>query len=81
MAGLERVSASGRDVPGDTLGELPGWAARVRAALFVVRGQLEGERERVVREANELGASVLGDPVTGASVALVRRRLEQTLGG
>ncbi len=80
VARLEGVSASGRDGPGERLDDLPAWAGRVRAALFVVRGQLEGERERVVREANELGASVLGEPVAGASVALVRRRLEQTLG-
>jgi len=54
-------------------------AAAGVAALFVVRGQREGERERLVREANELGGSVLGEQVAGASVALVRRRLEEAL--
>ena len=65
--------------PGQTLEEIVEWAARAHAALFVVRGGLESERERVVLEANALAAAVLGEDVGGASVALVRQRLEQTL--
>lgn len=53
------------------------WAARVHAAVFVARSGLETERERVVREANELAASVLGEPLYATSVALVRQRLEE----
>jgi chromosome segregation ATPase len=53
------------------------WAARAQAALFVVRGGLESERGRVVRQANELGASALGEPLSATSVALVRERLER----
>ncbi|HXH87402.1 MAG TPA: hypothetical protein VNI55_02190 [Gaiellaceae bacterium] len=56
------------------------WAARAHAALFVARSGLETERERVVREANELAASVLGEPLYATSVATVRRRLEERLG-
>jgi hypothetical protein len=44
-----------------------------------VRGQREQERERLVREANELGGSALGEQLAGSSVALVRRRLEEAL--
>jgi hypothetical protein len=51
----------------------------VHAALFVVKGGLETERERVVREAGELGAAVLEEPPVGASVSLVRRRVEDAL--
>jgi hypothetical protein len=65
--------------PGSSLEGLADWGARVRAALFVVTGGLETERDRVVREAGELGASVLGEPPVGASVAVVRRRLEDAL--
>lgn len=76
-----RVSSSGRDAPGTTLPELVEWGARVHAALFVVRGGLESERERIVVEATTLGAAVLGEQLAGASVALVRKRLESHLQG
>jgi vacuolar-type H+-ATPase subunit I/STV1 len=52
------------------------WGSRARAALFVVRSGLDTERERLVREANELAASVLGEPASVTSVALVRERIE-----
>jgi hypothetical protein len=71
-----RVSESGREPPGTGLPELVEWGARVHAALFVVRGGLESERERIVVEASTLVASVLGEQVAGTNVALVRRRLE-----
>ena len=74
-----RVSTSGREEPGHDLAQLSEWGSRVHAALFVVRGQLEGERDRLVREANELGGAVLGEQLAGSSVALVRRRLEEAL--
>ena len=56
--------------------ELDDWGGQVRSALFVVRGTLEAERERVVVEANVLGTSVLGEELGATSVAIVRRRLE-----
>jgi hypothetical protein len=52
------------------------WAARAHGALFVARNNLETERERVVRQANELLASVTGEPAAAASVARARERLE-----
>lgn len=76
-----RVSESGREGPGETLPALVEWGARVHAALFVVRGGLETERERIVQEANTLGAAVLGEQLAGSSVALVRKRLEGHLQG
>jgi chromosome segregation ATPase len=76
---LPRLSAAGRAEPGSSLDELAEWGARVHAALFVVKGGLETERERVVREAGELGAAVLEEPPVGASVSLVRRRVEDAL--
>jgi hypothetical protein len=71
-----RVSESGREQPGADLPELVEWGARVHTALFVVRGGLESERERIVVEANTLGAAVFGEQLAGSSVALVRRQLE-----
>jgi hypothetical protein len=58
-------------------GEPVEWSARARAALFVAAGSLETERERLVREANELAAAALGDVGYATSVELVRRRLER----
>ena len=78
---VPRISQSGRDEPEPGLSGIEEWGGRVHAALFVVRGQLEGERDRIVREANELGGAVLGEQLAGASVALVRRRLEEALRG
>ena len=77
LAGVPRISRNGIAPPGAGLGGVDEWASRAAAALFVVRSGLETERERVIREANELAASVLGDPDAGTSVALVRARLER----
>jgi hypothetical protein len=58
------------------LADLAAWGDRVQTALLVVRGGLVAERERLLREAGELAAA-LGEPLPGASVASVRRRLEE----
>jgi len=74
---IPRVSESGREPPGETLADVSEWARRVHAALFVVRGQLESERDRLIREANELAGAVLGEQLSGSNVSLVRKRLEE----
>jgi chromosome segregation ATPase len=74
-----RVMDAGKGDPGASLDELDAWGGRARAALFVARGTLAEERERIVQEASFLVASVLGEAPAGASVALVRRRLEEAL--
>jgi len=76
---VPRISRSGREEPEAGLAGIESWGGRVRTALFVVRGQLEVERDRIVREANELGGAVLGEQLAGNSVTLVRRRLEEAL--
>lgn len=63
--------------PAQGLDGILDWAARARAAVLVARSGLETERERVVREANELASSVLGEPLYATSVATVRQRLEE----
>ena len=75
-----RVTESAGRAPGTSLADLDDWGNRVRSALFVARGTLEAERERVVLEANALGTSVLGEQLGTSSVALVRRRLEAAAG-
>jgi len=80
VAAVPRLSDSGRAVPdGSSLAEIGEWGARAHAALFVVRGGLEGEREKVVVEAHALAEAALGEQTAGVSVALVRRRLEESL--
>jgi chromosome segregation ATPase len=74
-----RVSESGKADPGAELGELVDWGGRAHAALFVVRGGLALERERVVREAGELGTIVLGEQVGGAGVGAVTQLIERAL--
>jgi len=81
VAAVPRLSDSGRTAPGASLEEIEEWGARAHAALFVVRGGLENERERIVLEANALAAAALGDEASGSSVALVRKQLEESLPG
>ncbi len=56
------------------------WATRARAALLVARSQVAAEREAVVRQANELGALVLGEALPPLGAAAVSRRVERELG-
>jgi chromosome segregation ATPase len=78
LAQLRRISQAATAAPEPGLAGAIEWAGRARAALFVVRAGLDVERERVVREANELAASALGEPVAATSVALVRERIERS---
>src|SRR5205807_250420 len=47
--------------PAPGLAAVLDWSSRARGAVFVARGGLEQERERIVREAQELGATFLGE--------------------
>jgi hypothetical protein len=66
--------------PATGLHGLLDWAARARGELLVSHAALETERDKVVREATELLAGVLGEPQAGIGVAGVRERLSQALG-
>lgn len=80
IGAIPRVADAGSVDPGRSLTDLERWGAQARASLFVARSALATERERVVVEANTLGASVLGEPLGASSAAVVRRRIEQALG-
>ncbi len=71
------LAAGAGEPPGATLPAVARWATNARAALFVARARLSAEREAVIRQANEVGASVLGEPLSAQSAALVARRVEQ----
>jgi len=52
------------------------WASHAHAELFVGAGQIDVQRERVIREANELASMLLGEPTYGATVAQALARVE-----
>ena len=66
--------------PGGSLDELGDWATESRAALLVARSNLAAQRDAVIRQANELGALVLGEPLTAQSPAAVLRQVEASSG-
>ena len=67
------------DPPTPGLGGIVEWASRARGELLVGHAELATERDTVVREASELVASVLGEPLPPTGVAGVRDRLERAL--
>jgi hypothetical protein len=77
------VAAAIADVPapGEGPAALVEWASRAHAALFVASGSVDSQRERVIREANELATAVLGEPTYGSTVAQARARVESARGG
>ena len=79
LRAVDRLAEAARRDPGPELEDLEEWGAQARSALFVVRGTLETERERIVTEANALGSAVLGEQLGGSSVAVVRRRVDAAL--
>jgi hypothetical protein len=70
-----------RDVPTSSpdLGGVLDWASRARGTLMLEHAALAREREEVVREATELLAGVLGEPVAAITVAGVGARLARAL--
>lgn len=77
-----RVAAAIGDVlsPGEGPAALVDWASRAHAALFVASGSVDTQRERVIREANELATAILGEPTYGSTVAQARARVEAARG-
>ena len=77
LRGRPRLAEQAGAEPRPGLAGVAAWAGNARAALFVARGALASERDAVIRQANELGALVLGEPLTASSASLVARRVEQ----
>lgn len=80
LAERPRLAAEAGAPPEESLPGIAEWGTRARAALLVSRGQLGAERDAVIRQANELGTVVLGEPLTATSAAGVVRRVERELG-
>jgi DNA repair exonuclease SbcCD ATPase subunit len=75
---LDELAIQARAVPGvpPPGSSLADWASRAHAELFVAAGQIDVQRERVIREANELASMLLGEPTYGATVAQALARVE-----
>ena len=76
-----RVAPDAGRAPAPGLAGVTEWVTRARAALLVARSQQAAERDAVIRQANELGSLVAGEPLPPASTAAVARRVEQALEG
>lgn len=74
------AGAEGLAEPHRGLEQLVDWASQARAELFVAAGQVSAQRERVVREANELASMLLGEPAYGLTVAQALRQVEANSG-
>ena len=75
---LGDLEAQAREVPdvpafGSSIVE---WASHAHAELFVAAGQIDMERERLIREANELASMLLGEAIYGVTVAQALARVE-----
>jgi hypothetical protein len=68
-------------VPPDDPAALVDWASRAHASLFVASGTVDQQRDRLVREANELGSMLLGEPTYGSTVEQVAARVAAALTG
>ena len=53
--------------------DLADWASRSHAELFVALSQIDTQRERIIREANELATMLLGEATYGSTVAQALR--------
>jgi len=69
----------GVEAPEAGLDPLLDWSERARGALLLDHAALVAEGETLAREASELLGSVTGEPLTSASAAGVRARLERAL--
>lgn len=70
----------GTDPPGPHLDDVLEWTSRARGDLLLAHAGLATERDKVVREATELVASALGEPLPGNGVAGVREQLTRSIG-
>jgi colicin import membrane protein len=80
---LEQLEARARglaEAP-DLAGSLAEWASRTHAEAFVAAGQIDTERERIIREANELATMLLGEPAYGSTPAQALARVEGLTSG
>jgi hypothetical protein len=79
LRGRPRIAEDAGKAPGAGLHGVEAWGEVARAALFVARGQLAAERDGVIRQANEIGALALGEPLAAMGTGALARRVEREL--
>ena len=72
---LEERARAVAGVP-EPAADLAEWASRAHAELFVAARQIDGQRERLIREANELASALLGEATYGSTAAQALARAE-----
>jgi hypothetical protein len=78
LLGRAGLPEEARRAPDPGLDGVGRWASAARAALLVARSSAAGERDAVIRQANELASAALGEPLAAASTAAVARQFERT---
>ena len=63
--------------PGEGPRALVDWASHAHAELFVAAGYIDTQRERTIREANELASMLTGEPTYGSTAAQALARAER----
>jgi chromosome segregation ATPase len=73
------ISDEAGDVPepGEGPRALVEWASHAHAELFVAVGQIDTQRERLIREANELASALTGEATYGSTAAQALQRAEE----
>jgi DNA repair exonuclease SbcCD ATPase subunit len=79
LRGRPRIAEDAGKEPGTGLDGVAAWGEAARAALFVARSQLAAERDAVIRQANEIGALALGEPLTAMGTGALARRVERAV--
>jgi len=75
-----RVAVEAGVRPATDPAEIAEWGTQARAALLVARSQVAAERDALVRQANELAANAVGEPIAAMSAAGAAELLRRTLG-
>lgn len=81
LARRPRLAGEAVGAPGTGTEGVAGWGTRARAALLVARSQVTAERDALVRQAHELAAAMLGEPLPPLGVHEVARRVDGALRG
>ena len=76
LSGRSRISSELAIDSPSQLADVAPWSERARAAILVARAGLATERDSIVRQANEVGSVILGEPLGTSSTSVVRNRVE-----
>ncbi len=76
---LPQLAGVAGETPSAGLHGVSAWATGARAALLVARSGLAVQRDAVVRQVNELGSAIVGEPIVATSAETIARRIRASL--